>query len=148
MTSEGDPLTYTITTLHDLAQLPDSELVPCLAGLRAAIHRAKRAHAWAQAASWEENTPLEFRSYEWKPRHCTRSAPRPRPDMPIDELGLRVRIANALKEIGIFYVEDLAEADEDELLKHEAIGVRTTARLRDVLREANLRFRDPPVTEV
>jgi DNA-directed RNA polymerase alpha subunit len=63
--------------------------------------------------------------------------------MHIDELGLRISISSALKDIRIFYVEDLCEANEDELLRHESIGVRTTARLRDVLQQANLSFREP-----
>lgn len=133
----------TISTLNDLAQLPDSELIACLSGIRAAIHKAKRAYASSQNAGRKEAAPFTFTSYEWRPRQSTRSSPRPRPDMPIDELGLRVSISSALKEIGICYVEDLSEADEDELLKHEAIGVRTTARLRDVLQQASLSFREP-----
>ena len=132
----------TITTLNDLAQLPDSELMACLSGLRSAIHKAKRAHADAHAAGRKE-AAFNFTSYEWRPRHSNRSVPHPRPDMPIDELGLRVSISSALKEIGIFYIEDLTEADEEELLNHEAIGVRTTARLRDVLQQASLSFRAP-----
>lgn len=134
----------TISSLNDLAQLPDGELLACLAGLRSAIQRAKRQHIEAQDAVSPELAPFSFTAYEWRPRHSRRSVARPRPDLPIDELGLRSSISSALKDIGIFYVEDLAEADEDELLNHEAIGVRTTARLRDVLQQASLSFRQPP----
>ena len=80
----------TISTLNDLAQLPDSELVACLSGIRSAIHRAKRAHADAHAAGQKEARPFSLISYEWRPRQSSRLGPRPRPDMPIDELGLRV----------------------------------------------------------
>ena len=133
----------TISTLNDMAQLPDSELTACLSGIRSAIHRAKRAHADAHVASRKEGAPFSFTSYEWRPRQNSRLGPRPRTDMHIDELGLRISISSALKDIRIFYVEDLSEANEAELLRHEAIGVRTTARLRDVLQQANLSFREP-----
>jgi len=132
----------TISTLNDLAQLPDSELTACPSGIRSAIPRAKRAHADAHVASRKEGAPFSFTSYEWRPRQNSRLGPRPRTDMHIDELGLRISISSALKDIRIFYVEDLSEAN-DELLRHESIGVRTTARLRDVLQQANLSFREP-----
>ncbi|MDM0032242.1 hypothetical protein QTI33_08875 [Variovorax sp. J22P271] len=122
----------TIVTLNDLSQLPDSELVACFAGIRSAIREAKRTHADAQALAR---------------RQSSRLGPRPRPEMPIEELGLRLSISSALKEIGIYYLEDFSEAREDEVLEHEAIGVRTTARIRDVLQQASLSFRDPQDAE-
>ncbi|MDM0084854.1 DNA-directed RNA polymerase subunit alpha C-terminal domain-containing protein [Variovorax sp. J31P179] len=130
----------TITTLNDLAQLPDGELVACLSGIRAAIHKAKQAHAKAQAEG-RAPPPVHLPAYVWRARPSSHR--KPRPDMPIDDLGMRVSISSALKELGIVYLEDLAEIDEQELLGHDAIGVRTVARLRDALQQAGLGFRRP-----
>ena len=62
-------MSRTICSVGDLAQSPDDELLACLAQLRVAIHDAKRKHAAARRdARVSEDTTLEFRSFEWRPR--------------------------------------------------------------------------------
>jgi Bacterial RNA polymerase, alpha chain C terminal domain len=141
--------TRTIQSVSDLAQLPDDELLGCIGALRAAIHEAKRRHAIARRQDPAMDSRFTFTSFDWSPRGVQRlSTPvRLTPATPIDEISVRASAREALKELNIFCIEDLAEISEQELLKEEAIGPKTLARLREILARVRLDFLPNPNSE-
>lgn len=141
-------MSRTICSVGDLAQLPDDELLACLAQLRVAIHDAKREHAAARReARISEEKKLEFRSFEWRPRGPQRlsSPARLSPQTPVEELPVRARARDALSGLHIFCVEDLSAISEQELMTTEAIGAKTVNRLREALTRIGLDFLPNPM---
>ena len=59
--------------------------------------------------------------------------------MSIDELSLSVRSTNSLKQENIFFIGDLVQMNEDELMKQTPnIGVKTVAEIKQALGTKNL----------
>jgi ribosomal protein L17 len=63
------------------------------------------------------------------------AAPRDRPDpaAPVDDLELTVRSANCLKAENIYYIGDLIQRTEVELLKTPNLGKKSLTEIKDVL---------------
>ena len=57
---------------------------------------------------------------------------------PVDELELTVRSANCLKAEGIYYVGDLIQRTEVELLKTPNLGKKSLTEIKDVLASRGL----------
>ncbi len=57
---------------------------------------------------------------------------------PLDELDLTVRSANCLKAEQIFYIGDLVQKTETDLLKTPNLGKKSLTEIKDVLAERNL----------
>jgi hypothetical protein len=140
-------MSCTIRSVDDLAQLPDDELLACMAALRTAIHEAKRQHA----AAFREHQPAQraafsFLSFDWRPRGAQRlnMPTRLRPETPIDEIPVRASARDALKNLSIFCIDDLSAISEQELLEEEAIGAKTIGRLREILGRVGLDFLPDP----
>ena len=74
-----------------------------------------------------------------------RSAPDPRPNppdpillRPVDELELTVRSANCLKAENIYYIGDLIQRTETELLKTPNLGRKSLNEIKEVLASRGL----------
>jgi hypothetical protein len=140
-------MSCTIRSVDDLAQLPDDELLACLAALRTAIHEAKRQHA----AAFREHQPADrpafsLHSFDWRPRGAQRldMPAQLSPETPIDEIPVRASARDALKNLSIFCIDDLSAISEQELLQEEAIGAKTIGRLREFLGRVGLDFLPDP----
>jgi hypothetical protein len=120
-------------TVEDLARLTDEELVSCLGALRAAIVKAKRRHANSiREGMVAADTPFVFPTFDWR-TESVQSPERPlESDTPVDDFPVRPSARQALKELGIFRVEDLSAISERELLRKGAIGLKTVTRLREI----------------
>jgi len=57
---------------------------------------------------------------------------------PVDDLELTVRSANCLKAENIFYIGDLVQRDENELLKTPNLGKKSLTEIKDVLHQHGL----------
>ncbi|HDN27184.1 MAG TPA: DNA-directed RNA polymerase subunit alpha, partial [Thioploca sp.] len=57
---------------------------------------------------------------------------------PVDELELTVRSANCLKAENIFYIGDLIQKTENELLKTPNLGKKSLTEIKDVLASRGL----------
>lgn len=57
---------------------------------------------------------------------------------PVDDLDLTVRSANCLKAEDIFYIGDLVQRTEQELLKTPNLGKKSLAEIKSILQERNL----------
>lgn len=57
---------------------------------------------------------------------------------PVDDLELTVRSANCLKAENIFYIGDLVQRDESELLKTPNLGKKSLTEIKDVLAQNGL----------
>lgn len=57
---------------------------------------------------------------------------------PVDDLELTVRSANCLKAENIFYIGDLVQRDETELLKTPNLGKKSLTEIKDVLAQHGL----------
>ncbi len=57
---------------------------------------------------------------------------------PVDELELTVRSANCLKAESIYYIGDLVQKTEQELLKTPNLGKKSLAEIKDVLAQRGL----------
>ena len=57
---------------------------------------------------------------------------------PLDELDLTVRSANCLKQEEIYYIGDLVQKTEQDLLKTPNLGKKSLTEIKDVLAEKNL----------
>ena len=57
---------------------------------------------------------------------------------PVDDLELTVRSANCLKAENIYYIGDLVQRTEVELLKTPNLGKKSLTEIRDVLGERGL----------
>jgi DNA-directed RNA polymerase subunit alpha len=57
---------------------------------------------------------------------------------PVDDLELTVRSANCLKAENIFYIGDLIQRDESELLKTPNLGKKSLTEIKDVLAQNGL----------
>ena len=139
-------MSCTIRSVNDLAQLPDDQLLGCLKALRAAVHREKQAHsALLRAHRTPSGSPFVFESFDWIPRRAQRwDVAQVGPQTPVEELLVRTGAREALKRLHIFCLEDLSAITERELLGEQAIGVKTVARLREMLVRANLDFLEDP----
>ena len=52
---------------------------------------------------------------------------------PVDDLELTVRSANCLKAENIYYIGDLVQRSENELLKTPNLGKKSLTEIKDVL---------------
>ena len=52
---------------------------------------------------------------------------------PVDDLELTVRSANCLKAENVFYIGDLIQRTENELLKTPNLGKKSLTEIKDVL---------------
>ncbi len=59
----------------------------------------------------------------------------------ITELGLDVRTANTLEEHGVFFISDLVQHREEDLLKFKNLGGATLDQLRIALLQNGLSFK-------
>ena len=57
---------------------------------------------------------------------------------PVDELELTVRSANCLKAENIYYIGDLVQRSETELLKTPNLGKKSLTEIKDVLASKDL----------
>jgi len=57
---------------------------------------------------------------------------------PVDDLELTVRSANCLKAENIFYIGDLVQRSENELLKTPNLGKKSLTEIKDVLASRSL----------
>jgi len=57
---------------------------------------------------------------------------------PVDDLELTVRSANCLKAENIFYIGDLVQRDENELLKTPNLGKKSLTEIKDILAQNGL----------
>lgn len=57
---------------------------------------------------------------------------------PVDDLDLTVRSANCLKAEDIYYIGDLVQRTENELLKTPNLGKKSLAEIKGILQERNL----------
>ncbi len=57
---------------------------------------------------------------------------------PVDDLELTVRSANCLKAENIFYIGDLVQKTENELLKTPNLGKKSLTEIKDVLAARSL----------
>jgi DNA-directed RNA polymerase subunit alpha len=75
---------------------------------------------------------------------ATTDKPKPEPEMdplllrPVDDLELTVRSANCLKAENIFYIGDLIQRTEFELLKTPNLGKKSLTEIKDVLAQHGL----------
>ena len=135
-----------IKTIEDLAQLPDDELVKCLAALRGAISDAKRQHAVAVREQLLASTSrVAFHTFSWRPVSTAKQPPaKIGPETPISDLPLRPSALRALREKHVICLEDLSAVSEQELLRAKAIGSKTLERLRERLKAIDLDFMPNP----
>ncbi|MDM0109067.1 DNA-directed RNA polymerase subunit alpha C-terminal domain-containing protein [Variovorax sp. J22R24] len=136
-------MTSTFRSIDDLAQLDDRALAICLRRLRTAISEARHRHAVAlQQGLLSRGSTFSFSSFTWRPDQSGligRTEPL-HASTPIDDLGLRMRAVETLKELHVFLIEDLSAISEEELKTREAIGSRTLMVLRDALARTGLAF--------
>ncbi|MDM0073474.1 hypothetical protein QTH90_03720 [Variovorax sp. J2P1-59] len=136
-------MTSTFRSIDDLARLDDRALASCLRRLRTAIAEARHRHAVAlQQGLLSAGCTFTFSSFTWRPDQAGPTG-RTEPlhaSTPIDELGLRPRAVETLKDLHVFLVEDLSAISEEELRAREAIGARTLMVLRDALAHTGLAF--------
>ena len=57
---------------------------------------------------------------------------------PVDDLELTVRSANCLKAENIYYIGDLVQKTENELLKTPNLGKKSLTEIKDVLASRSL----------
>ena len=57
---------------------------------------------------------------------------------PVDDLELTVRSANCLKAENIYYIGDLVQHTQTELLKTPNLGKKSLTEIKDVLAQRNL----------
>lgn len=140
-----------ITSLNDLAQIPDEELLGCLGALHAAIIEAKRCHTVLKRDGLiAPDAPFKFQSFAWHPKRSQRldAIGRISPETPIEEIPIRPSAREALRALNILCVEDLSAISEEELFDEAAIGKKTLARLREILARVDLDFLPSPDEEI
>jgi len=83
-----------------------------------------------------------FANLEPTKQPAGKKAPEPQIDpillRPVDDLELTVRSANCLKAENIFYIGDLVQRDEVELLKTPNLGKKSLTEIKDVLGQHGL----------
>jgi len=133
-----------IRSLNDFLDVPEEELQSCLAGLKAAIHRIKA----NQAALLRDGHPEErirFDVFAWEPVGKRRlETGSMQGATPIKALALKPRVRHVLSLLNIYYLEDLSEISESELIREPSVGQTTVARLREALHAIGMDFKPNP----
>lgn len=129
----------TIRTVEDLYQLSGDELSACLRDLRRFILATRRQHA----AALRDGARSDFPSFHWCPKSALQldRLPPLGPDLPIDGIALGAPARQALRERGIYWLEDLCALSERELQQEKAIDAPALSLLRDTLASVGLAFR-------
>ncbi|MDM0031853.1 hypothetical protein QTI33_06805 [Variovorax sp. J22P271] len=141
---------FTIRSVEDLSQLSGDELSACLRGLRRFILATRRKHATAlRDGLIAAGTRPDFSSFNWFPKRALQldCLSRLGLDMPIDEIAIGAQARQALRERGIYWLEDLCAASERELQQEKAIDAPTLSALRDALASIGLGFRPDADTQ-
>ncbi len=93
--------------------------------------------------SWSTSSPCSrsSKAASWPPRRSRRAA-QPQFDpillRPVDDLELTVRSANCLKAENIYYIGDLIQRTETELLKTPNLGRKSLNEIKEVLASRGL----------
>lgn len=140
--SEGATLVQSFTTIAELARVPEDKLLGCLHALRGAIVQAKRQHAaGVREGLIRPDAELAFETFTWRPKGATAALPSAfTGETPIDELPIRYRARQFLRERHIFCLEDLSQMTEAELIRGDNIGAKTVGRLRELLQRIGQDF--------
>jgi len=136
----------TITTVADLAQLSDGDLLGCLTALRQDLTERRWLHEAALASGEEEaGTPFVYREFKWSPplRNAKRTLSAFVPDTPVQDLPLQRRARESLESHGVRVLKDLASLSERDLLAFQDMGPTTVERLKSWLETAGIRLQTP-----
>ncbi len=134
----------TIRSVEDLSQLSGDELSACLLSLRRFILATRRKHAAAlRDGLIAAGSRPDLSSFNWYPKRALQldCLSRLGLDMPIDEIAVAAQARQALRERGIYWLEDLCAVSERELKQEKAIDAPTLSVLRDTLASVGLALR-------
>lgn len=130
-----------VRSFDDLLDLEPDQLSHCLTALRAWIGRTRRLRARAEADGVDPKS-LQIAPFTWTPRTTGDPVGRPRPETPIEDLGLRRAAVAKLHEMRIYCLEDLTVCTENEIGGQKHLGEVTLDHLRTHLAAAGLSFRE------